>query len=449
MATQQSPVREDFAESTVRTVTLRLMPLLGLMYLIAYIDRQNISYAKLQMVGSLGLSETAYGLGASLFFLGYVLCEVPANVFLERVGARIWFARIMFTWGLVTIALGFTQNTAMFYILRFLLGVAEAGFFPGVLFALTLWFPQKDRARMIGWFMIASAIANAVGAAIGGALLELDGVLGLAGWQWVFVATGVPALVLAVIVLRILPDGPERAPWLAPEQRAWLSGELARERETGAHVEHGNPFATLLDKRVLMLAGAYIAFPLAAYGLSYWLPTVVKSFGVSNLTNGFINVIPWIVTALALWWVPRHAARTNAQGHALTWHVVGPGLIAAAALALSVVLPGSAVKFACLCVAAAGVFSAQPVFWSMPATFLRGASAAAGIAAINSVGNLGGLIAQNVVPFIRDRTQSDLAPMYFLSAVLALGACLMFVVLSALRRDAARRAVPVGVARPA
>ena len=425
------------AESTVRTVTLRLMPLLGLMYLVAYIDRQNISYAKLQMVGDLGLSEAAYGLGASLFFLGYFLFEVPANVFLERVGARRWFARIMFTWGLVTVLLGFTQSTAMFYLLRFFLGVAEAGFFPGVLFALTLWFPQRNRAAMIGWFMIASAIANAVGAAIGGALLDLDGLLGLRGWQWVFVATGLPALILAVIVLRILPDGPQTAPWLRPDQRDWLAHTLVVERETGGKVEHGNPFAALLDRRVWMLASVYVAFPLAAYGLSYWLPTVVKSFGVSNTANGFINIIPWIITAFALWWVPRHSERTGEQ----IWHVAGPGLIAAAALALSVVVPGAIPKFACLCIAAAGVFSAQPVFWSMPATFLKGASAAAGIAAINSVGNLGGFIAQNAVPLIRDQTGSNLAPMFFLSACLTVGSILMFVVLSALRRDAARRAL--------
>ncbi|CAA2102524.1 Putative tartrate transporter [Methylobacterium bullatum] len=435
------------AHDTVRTVTLRLMPLLGLMYLIAYIDRQNISYAKLQMVGDLSLSETAYGLGASLFFLGYFLFEVPANVILERVGARRWFARIMLTWGVITILLGFTQNTAMFYILRFLLGVAEAGFFPGVLFTLTLWFPQSHRARMIGWFMIASALANAVGAAIGGALLDLDGLLGLKGWQWVFVATGIPALILALVVLRILPDGPEQAPWLSREGRDWLARTLAFERESGGQVEHGNPFAALLDRRVWMLASVYIAFPLAAYGLSYWLPTVVRSFEVSNTVNGFINIIPWLITALALWWVPRRAARSGDQ----VWHVVVPGLVAALALVLSVVLPGAVLKFACLCVAAAGVFSAQPVFWSLPATFLKGASAAAGIAAINSVGNLGGFIAQNAVPFIRDRTGSDLVPMYFLAACLACGASLMFVVLSALRRDAARRSVatPDTAPRPA
>ncbi|MFE1598048.1 MFS transporter [Methylobacterium sp. ID0610] len=415
---------------TIDRITWRLMPLLGLMYLIAYIDRQNVSYAKLQMVGDLGLSEAAYGLGASLFFVAYFLFEVPANVILEKVGARLWFTRIMATWGLITVLLGFTQGTAMFYVLRFLLGAAEAGFFPGVLFALTLWFPQSHRGRMVGWFMIASALANAVGAAIGGALLDLDGLLGLRGWQWVFVATGIPALLLAVVVFFILPEGPERARWLPAEEKKWLADVLAREAAATPHTEHANPFRVLLDRRVMILALLYVAFPLAAYGLSYWLPTVVKGFGVSNTVNGFLNVIPWIAVALALWWVPRHAAKTGET----TWHIAGPALIGAAALTLSVVVPGSALKFACLCVAAAGIFSGQPVFWSLPPTFLRGATAAAGIAAINSVGNLGGFIAQNAVPWIRDRTGSDLTPMLFLAACLLGGVVMVFVAQAVLRR---------------
>ena len=211
---------------TINTITWRLMPLLMLLYLVAYIDRQNVSYAKLQMVGDLGLSETAYGLGASLFFIGYFLFEVPSNVILERVGARVWFARIMLTWGIVTLLLAFTKNATMFYILRFALGAAEAGFFPGVLFALTLWFPQDHRGRMIGWFMIASAIANAVGAAIGGMLLDLDGTLGFKGWQWVFLATGVPAVLLAGVVFMILPEGPHKATWLDKTGRDWLTDTL-------------------------------------------------------------------------------------------------------------------------------------------------------------------------------------------------------------------------------
>lgn len=408
--------------ATIRRVSARLMPLFCLMYLIAYVDRQNVSYAKLEMVAALGLSEAAYGLGASLFFIGYFLFEAPSNLILARVGARVWFARIMFSWGLVTLALGFTQNAAMFYLLRFLLGVAEAGFFPGVLYVLTLWFPQDHRARMVGLFMIASALANAVGAMLGGALLDLDGLLDVAGWRWVFLVTGAPAVLLAPYVLWRLPNGPEQAPWLDAEQKGWLAGVLAAER-AGADTAHAGAWKAMLDPRVLLLAGLYVGMPLGAYGLSYWLPTIVKAFGVSNTLNGLINIIPWVLVALALWWVPRHAAKRGLT----VWHVAGPPLLAAACLVLSVVVPGAWAKFALLCVAAPAIFAGQPGFWSLPPTFLSGPRAAVGIAVINAVGNLGGFVAQNVVPIIRDRTESNLAPMLFLAACLTLTGGLVFV----------------------
>ncbi|UZK67063.1 MFS transporter [Sphingomonas sp. M1-B02] len=398
------------------------MPLLCLMYLIAYIDRQNVAYAKLEMVGALGLSEAAYGLGASLFFLGYFLFEAPANMILAKVGARLWFARIMGTWGVITLALGFTQDATMFYVLRFLLGVAEAGFFPGVLYILTLWYPQARRAQMVGWFMIASAVANAVGSLIGGALLELGGVGGLAGWQWVFLATGAPAVLLVPVVLWALPSTPQDARFLSAADKAWLAAQLASEPKQALE---GSAWRALLDPRVLLLAALYFGMPLGAYGLSYWLPTIVKGFGASNLQNGVINVIPWICVAIALWAVPRHAARYGAT----RWHIVAPMLIAAAALLGSVVLPGAAVKFACLCLAAAAVFAGQPMFWSVPQRLLTGAHAAAGLAVINSVGNLGGFVAQNAVPAIRDATGSNLAPMALLSAALALSALGFFLLL--------------------
>ncbi len=409
-------------ESTLRRISRRLMPLLCVMYLIAYIDRQNVSYAKLEMVDALGLSEAAYGLGASLFFLGYFLFEAPANMILAKVGARLWFARIMGTWGLITLALGFTQDATMFYVLRFLLGVAEAGFFPGVLYVLTLWYPQARRAQMVGWFMIASAIANAVGSLIGGALLELGGVAGLAGWQWVFLATGAPAVLLVPVVLMALPNRPDEARFLSAADKAWLAAELAAEPRQALE---GSAWRALIDPRVLLLAALYFGMPLGAYGLSYWLPTIVKGFGASNLQNGVINVIPWICVAFALWAVPRHAARHGAT----RWHIVAPMLIAAVALLGSVVLPGSAVKFACLCLAAAAVFAGQPMFWSVPQRLLTGAHAAAGLAAINSIGNLGGFVAQNAVPAVRDATGSNLAPMALLSVALALSAAGFFLFL--------------------
>jgi MFS family permease len=419
-------------KATVGRITARLMPLFCLMYLIAYIDRQNVSYAKLEMVKALGLSEAAYGLGASLFFIGYFLFEAPSNLILARVGARVWFARIMFTWGLVTLALGFTQNAAMFYGLRFLLGVTEAGFFPGVLYVLTLWYPQAHRARMVGLFMVASAVANAVGSAVGGLLLDLDQVLGLAGWQWVFLATGVPAILLAPYVLWKLPDGPGQAKWLPEAGKAWLAQVLNHERG-GASDDHRGAWKAMFDPRVLLLAGLYIGMPLGAYGLSYWLPTIVKSFGVSNTVNGLVNVIPWTLVAVALWLVPRHAARHGASA----WHIAGPTLVAAAALTLSVILPGAALKFAMLCVAAPAIFAAQPVFWSLPPSFLSGPRAAAGIAAINAIGNLGGFIAQNLVPLVRDATGSNLAPMLALAAVLVVTSVLIFYAMG--RLDQTRR----------
>ena len=414
----------------IRKITWRLIPYLGFIYLIAYIDRQNVSYAKLQMVGDLGLSEYAYGLGASLFFIGYFLFEVPSNVFLEKVGARIWFARIMISWGIVTILLALTNSTAMFYVLRFLLGVCEAGFFPGVLYVMTLWFPFEYRAKMVGSFMIYSAVANAIGAPIGGMLLDLNGTLGLKGWQWVFMVTGLPAVIMGFVTLAYLDDRPESARFLTESEKEWLHDTLAAEDTSMNKTKHDNPLAALLDGRVLLMCFYYIAFPLSAYGLSYWLPTIVKGFGVSNTVNGFINVIRWVIVAVALWVIPARASVTGKQ----TPYIVGPALFGAVCLVASVYVPGNALKFAFLCGAAAGIFAGQPVLWSLPSSFLSGAGAAAGLAAINSVGNLGGFIAQNVVPWIRDQTGSNEAPMLFLAASLTVGGLMTFWVQALIRR---------------
>lgn len=294
-------------KALISKITWRLMPFLGLLYLIAYIDRQNVSFAKLQMVGDLGLSEYAYGLGASLFFIGYFIFEVPSNLLLNRFGARLWFARIIISWGLVTIALAYTSSPTMFYILRFLLGVCEAGFFPGVLYLLTLWFPRDYRGRMVGLFMIFSALANAIGAPLGGMLLDLDGLWGYAGWEWVFLATGIPAVIAGIVTIFYLDDKPETAAFLSQDEKDWLNKRIASENSgMDEHAEDG--FRALINPRVLFMSLCYVGFPLAAYGLSYWLPTIVKSFGVSNTANGFINIIPWLIVAVALYLVPSAAS---------------------------------------------------------------------------------------------------------------------------------------------
>ena len=407
----------------ISKITWRIMPFLGILYLIAYIDRQNVSYAKLQMVGDLGMSEYAYGLGASLFFIGYFIFEVPSNLLLDRFGASRWFARILISWGAVTVALAYTQNATMFYILRFLLGACEAGFFPGVLYLLTLWYPSAYRGRMVGLFMIFSAFANAIGAPLGGMLLDLNGLYGVAGWQWVFLVTGIPAILAGFVTLLYLPDLPSKATFLDDTEKKWLKDRLAVEN-SGMEQNAADGFKALINPRVLLMALCYIGFPLAAYGLSYWLPTIVKNFGVSNTTNGFLNIIPWLLVAIALYAVPAAADKAESK----TPYIVIPALIGAVSLVLSAVIPDHTLQFVFLSIAAAGIFAGQPVFWSLPSRFLQGAGAAAGLAAINSVGNLGGFIAQNVVPWIKDSTGSTIAPMFFLAACLLAAALLVLVV---------------------
>ena len=407
----------------ISKITWRLMPFLGILYLIAYIDRQNVSYAKLQMVDALGMSEYAYGLGASLFFIGYFIFEVPSNLLLDRFGASRWFARILISWGAVTVALAYTQNATMFYILRFLLGACEAGFFPGVLYLLTLWYPSIYRGRMVGLFMIFSAFANAIGAPLGGVLLDLNGLYGVAGWQWVFLVTGIPAILAGFVTLLYLPDLPSKATFLDDTEKKWLKDRLAVEN-SGMEQNAADGFKALVNPRVLLMALCYIGFPLAAYGLSYWLPTIVKNFGVSNTTNGFLNIIPWLLVAIVLYVVPAAADRAESK----TPYIVVPALVGAISLVLSAVIPDHTLQFVFLSIAAAGIFAGQPVFWSLPSRFLQGAGAAAGLAAINSVGNLGGFIAQNVVPWIKDATGSTIAPMFFLAACLVIAVLLVLVI---------------------
>lgn len=294
-------------EALIRRVIWRIMPLVTAIYLIAIVDRSNIGFAKLQMLQALGMTEAAYGLGASLFFIGYLIFEVPSALAVHRFGARIWLARIMATWGLATLLLAFTANSAMFYVLRFLLGVAEAGAYPGLIFYLTLWFPQTYRVRVLGLLTLGSAFGNMLSSLLGGALLDLNGTFGLAGWQWVFIATGIPAIVMVAVTLLFLPDGPEHVGFLSASDRTRLQSAIERDRQVTERP--GSPWAMLWNLSVLLYSGLYILILTSLYGVIYWLPTVVRGFGVTGMQNGLLNALPWAVAAGMLFWLPARLKR--------------------------------------------------------------------------------------------------------------------------------------------
>ncbi|QGZ65471.1 MFS transporter [Paraburkholderia acidisoli] len=413
----------------------RLMPLLGVLYLVAYIDRSNISFAKLQMLGSLGLSEVAYGLGASLFFIGYLIFEIPSNVLLHKYGAPRWMARIMFTWGVVTILLAFTQNATMFYALRFLLGASEAGLYPGVIYYLTLWFPQRHRVRMLGYFTVGSSLGNMVGAPICGYLLDKGGLLGLQGWQLVFVVTGIPSVLLTFVVLYLLPKSPQQATFLNEGEKRWLVNTLTAEStQARSAARHGSFLSVLTEPRVLGMAFYYMMLSISVYGVSYWLPTLVKGFGVSNTTNGLLNIIPWLMATIVLATLPSRLRKGNRAVVAM----LVSSLLGMVFFLSSVFLPSHGLRFAALCFGAPCLYLLIPCFWTIPSKFLHGARAAAGIAAINSLGNIGGFIAQNLVPFVKQVTGSTRAPMLVPSCCMVIFAVVTLLILRRGQREPQR-----------
>lgn len=430
-------------QSLINRLTWRLMPLLGTLYLLAYIDRQNVSYAKLQMIDSLHMSEVSYGLGASLFFIGYLIFEVPSNMALYRVGAPRWIARIMLTWGAVTLILAFTRNATMFYVLRFLLGAAEAGLYPGIIYYMTLWFPVRHRARIMGYFVLGSAVGNMSGAAICGSLLDLQGVFGLQGWQWVFIATGLPPVVMAFVTIILLPASPDRATFLSQRERQWLAHAL--DNESAGRTPKGSVLNVLIDARVLLLSGYFMMISMSIAAVSYWMPTFVKGFGVSNTVNGFLGTIPWLIVTVILLWLPKRMG----SGRQLLKGIAAAASIGIFAFLCSALLSDNTWRYAALCLAAPCMYIIVPCFWTLPAEFLSGARAAAGIAAINSIGNMGGFLAQNLAPWIKNATGSAAAPMLMPAGCLFIVLIATLLMISRRRRDESdsdsfERDVPAG-----
>ena len=413
---------ETLETRTIAKVSSRLVPFLIVCYFVAYLDRVNVSFAALTMNKDLGLSASAFGFGAGIFFIAYFLFEVPSNLFLERVGARKWIARIMFTWGVISGGMAFVGGETSFFVLRALLGVAEAGFFPGIIFYLTLWFPAVYRARIIGYFMAAIPLSTVIGAPVSGLLLGLDGVMGMKGWQWLFILEAAPSLVLSVAVYYYLTDRPADATWLEPDERAWLVNRLAEERRQRESVRTYSVMQALLDRRVLSLSLVYFGAVATNYGLSFFLPQIVKAFGMSNLQTGLVAALPYVVglVSIVLW------GRRSDRKLERRFHTAFPMCVAAAGIGISTALDDPTMKMVALSIAGFGIFGCLPVFWTLPTAFLSGPAAAGGIAIINSIGNLAGFAGPFVMGRIKDVTGSytggllSLAAAGFIAAIIVL-----------------------------
>ena len=402
----------EWQRRTILKISWRLLPLIVVSYFIAYVDRTNIAFAALTMNKDLGISAYLYGWGAGIFFLGYALFEVPSNMVLAKVGARRWIARIMFTWGLISGAMAFATGPASFLVLRFLLGVAEAGFFPGIIFYLSTWFPAAYRARVISTLFLAVPISNAAASLVSGAILEMDGVLGLKGWQWVFILEALPALLLTFVVWRHMIDRPADAKWLSADERAWLESELLAERTQVESFGHMSLWRALTDRRVLVLSMIWMTSVTAGYGIVFFLPQIVKGLGHSNLMTGALTAIPYSVGILGLLWWGYSSDRRNER----RWHLIVAMNVAGVGLVGAAWLRDSYGAIIAMCVATVGLYGSRPSFWPMPTRFLTGAAAAAGIALINSIGNLGGYIGPFIVGWIKDSTKSFEMGLYFLAA---------------------------------
>jgi ACS family tartrate transporter-like MFS transporter len=407
----------------VRTLTGRLVTFLFLLYIVAYLDRINLGFAALQMQQQLGFTDAVYGFGAGVFFAGYFLFQVPSNLVLERVGARRWIAVLMILWGIISASMALVTSVRSFYTLRFLLGAAEAGFFPGVILYLRNWFPAQARARTVARFMTAAPLSGVIGGPLSGALLGLHHA-GLAGWQWMFLLEGIPAIVLGAIVWAYLVDRPALAHWLSEQQREWLQQTLLA--EANATTEAGsNALAAFRMGRIWILALVYCGVNTVSYGVSMWLPNLIKSLGgMSNFTIGVLSAIPYVAAAITMVFVGLSSDRSGER----RWHAALPAFAGAIAIGLAGGTTSLAAAVALVSVAVVGVFSMMGPFWAMPTALLSGTTAAAGIAFINSVGNLGGFFGPYVIGLVRTSTGQFRGGLLVVAGALAISGALVLTV---------------------
>jgi ACS family tartrate transporter-like MFS transporter len=413
--------------AALRKVSLRLLPFLFLLYVINILDRANIGIAKLQMLQELEMSETAYGLGAGLFYVGYLLFEVPANLILHRIGARAWIARILLTWGLISAGMMFVTGPRSFYLLRILLGVAEAGFFPGIIFYLSHWFPTRERARAVATFMTAGVIAGLAGNPISGAILQfMDQRGGLAGWQWVFLLEGIPAVILGFITLSYLTDRPEKARWLTESERDFLARRMEWEEQARQQRHGSSLLGALRDPRVWLLIAVYFTVAFGDNSFGFFLPSLLQDRfpSASKSEIGLLAAAPSLMAIIGMVLIATHSDRSGER----SWHVAGPAFLAVVGWMLVALAPREWIFVVGLGIATTGMKSMLPTFWSLPTAFLSGAAAAGGIALINSVANLGGLLGPVVIGHVKDRTGNFTVGLLIAGSLMCLGGILVLCV---------------------
>jgi sugar phosphate permease len=411
-----------FEARTYSKVDRHLIPFLFLCYILAYLDRVNVGFAKLQMLGDLGLSEAAFATGAGIFFIGYFLFEVPSNILLKKIGARTWIARIMISWGIVSAAMIFVKNERIFYAMRFLLGIAEAGFFPGIIFYLTLWYPSGLRSTRTALFVAAIPVSGVLGNPISGLIMDsLSGVFGLPGWQWLFLAEGIPSLLVGFWVYFYLDSSISEAKWVNDDEKALLTKNLEAEDQHKREVRISDAFKS---RKVYVLCAIYFTLMIGLYGISFWLPTIVKALGVKGyLGVGLISAIPYAVAVVGMIVLSRHSDRTGERRlhYVLNVTAGGIGLILSGVFADQ---PVFAIIF--LSIATLGVVGSMPLFWPIPSAFLAGTAAAAGIGIVNSVGNLGGYVGPNLPVWAKHISADPSAALYLIAGALFIGALLTF-----------------------
>jgi ACS family tartrate transporter-like MFS transporter len=414
--------KSELEISTIRAISWRLIPFLVLAYFLAYLDRVNLGFAALTMNAELKFSPTIFSWGAGIFFIGYFIFEVPSNLALEKFGASRWIARIMVTWGIISALMALVSGVWSFYGLRFLLGIAEAGFFPGIILYLTYWYPAEYRARFLAAFAIAVPVSTVIGAPISGLLLGLDGAMGLKGWQWLFITEGIPSALLGVTTWFYLTDRPAKADWLTADQKAWLSSKLESEIAAKQAAQHLTLRQALASPKVLTLSLIYFGFVAALYGMQFWLPQIVKAFGFSNAQTGFVIAVPYLFGTIAMILWARHSDATRER----VAHVGLPLLLTAVALGVCGYMDNPYVTMVALIVAAVGIFCTFAVFWTLPTAWLSGTAAAGAIALINSIGNLAGFGGPYLIGWVKEATGSTSTGLLVLAVLPLIGGLMVF-----------------------